>query len=475
MLLRRIYDEDLAQAAYLLGCEHAGDAIVIDPGRDIERYIVAAEQAQLRIAYVTETHIHADFASGARELAEHMGATLLLSGEGGADWSYRFAGAAHARLLKHGDTIRVGDVSVEVLHTPGHTPEHLTFLVTDLATAALAVGALTGDFIFVCDVGRPDLLERAANVSGSMDGAARSLFTSIQQFKTLPGHLQLWPGHGAGSACGKSLGAMPQSTLGYERLSNWAFQETDIDDFVTTVLAGQPEPPTYFATMKVMTRDGVPSLGTLRLPVRLDPASLVPLLEGGAIVIDARPATEFAAGHVAGTVNIPLNRSFSTWAGWLLDYDRDVYLIVNGSDDTAVRRATRALASIGYDRVAGVFGPDAVDASDAAGFEIGQIPQMSIRALEARMSAGDIHVIDVRGESEWREGHVPGAENLPVGLLQRRLAEIPAGHTVAVMCQGGGRSAIAASILAASGRRDVANVQGGFRAWSELGLPVERP
>jgi hydroxyacylglutathione hydrolase len=250
MILRRFFDDNLAQASYLIASTHDGVALVVDPNRDVAQYLAAAENDRVRIIAVTETHIHADFLSGSRELAEKSGATLYLSDAGDADWKYAFAESARAHLLKDGSSFDIGEIRVDVLHTPGHTPEHLSFLITDTAVADSPMGALTGDFIFVGDVGRPDLLERATGRKGTMDGTARTLFKSIQQFKALSDYLQIWPGHGAGSACGKALGAMPQSTLGYEKLFNWGLAEKNEDRFVEQVLAGQPEPPRYFATMK---------------------------------------------------------------------------------------------------------------------------------------------------------------------------------------------------------------------------------
>ncbi|HET8762592.1 MAG TPA: MBL fold metallo-hydrolase, partial [Gemmatimonadales bacterium] len=309
MLLKRFYDDRLAQASFLVGCQATGEAIVLDPNRDADQYIAAARGEGLRITHVTETHIHADFVSGSRELASRSGAKLLLSAEGGADWQYRFARDADATLLHDGDSFMVGNLRFDVLHTPGHTPEHLTFIVTDTPATLRPMGAFTGDFIFVGDVGRPDLLERAAHVEGTMDASARQLFRSLRRFAEQPDYLQLWPGHGAGSACGKALGAVPQTTLGYERVVNWAFGITDEDEFVRAVLAGQPEPPAYFAEMKRVNRDGPAILGAWPDPPTLDPASLRDVLASGGLVVDLRPAAAFAAGHVPGTLNIPLNKS----------------------------------------------------------------------------------------------------------------------------------------------------------------------
>jgi hydroxyacylglutathione hydrolase len=473
MLMKRFYDEKLAQASYLIGCSATGEALVVDANRDVDQYIQAAEQEGLRIAHVTETHIHADFISGSRELAARAGARLYLSDEGDADWKYGFARDAGAVLLKDGDSFMVGRIRIDVLHTPGHTPEHLTFLVTDTASADRPMGALTGDFVFVSDVGRPDLLERAAHVAGSMEASARTLFRSLQRFKELPDYLQLWPGHGAGSACGKALGAVPQTTLGYERLFNWGFTATNEEEFVRQVLAGQPEPPAYFAEMKRINREGPPVLHGLRRPERLAEAQLAPLLEQRALVIDTRHAADYALGHIPGTLNIPLNRSFPTWAGWLIPYDRDVYLIVNDECAHCVDEVRHGLATIGLDRIAGYFGSEVVAAWLARGRMLGTVPQMGISELARASAEGRVAILDVRGHAEWEAGHIPGVPNIPLGHLAHRADELPRDRTLVVHCQGGTRSAIAASLLLARGFTNVVNLAGGFAGWQAAGYPVE--
>jgi hydroxyacylglutathione hydrolase len=290
MLLRRFYDDKLAQASYLVGCQSTGEALVVDANRDVDAYVRVAAAEGLRITHVTETHIHADFVSGSLELAERTGGRLYLSRMGGPDWSYAFAERTGAVLVGDGDAFKVGNVRIEVLHTPGHTPEHLTFLVIDGASANRPMGALTGDFVFVGDVGRPDLLERAAKVAGTMEQSARQLHASLQRFRALPDWLQLWPGHGAGSACGKSLGAVPQTTLGYEKLFNWAFAQSDPDLFAAAVLDGQPDPPKYFAHMKKVNKIGPRVLGGFTRPERLPGSRLGDVLAAGALVIDTRHA-----------------------------------------------------------------------------------------------------------------------------------------------------------------------------------------
>lgn len=477
MIVKRFYDEKLAQASYLIGCGRTGNAIVIDPTRDVEQYVGMAEAEEVAITHVTETHIHADFVSGSRELAAHTGAALYLSAEGGDDWQYAFAREAGATLLHDGDTIMVGNVRLQALHTPGHTPEHMSFLVTDTAAATEPIAIVTGDFVFVGDVGRPDLLERAARIEGTMESGARTLFQSLQRFKQYPDYLQVWPGHGAGSACGKGLSAVPQSTVGYERRFNWAFGVEEQSEFVRQVLMGQPEPPAYFAQMKRINRDGPRILHGFTAPQWLPGTRLAEVLGRGGFVIDTRSAAAFAAGHVPGTINIPLNRAFTGWAGWLTPFDEDFYLIVDdsGSDRGAahVSEAAKELAMIGLDRFAGYFGLDAVEGWARNGTPLATVPQVTGAELAELLSRGTVAVLDVRGRSEWEAGHLPGVPNIPVGLLRARLAEVPRDRPVVVHCQAGSRSAIAASVLRSLGVANVLNYSKGYQDWAAAGLPVE--
>lgn len=306
MIFRRFYDDSLAQASYMIGCESNRAAIVVDPNMDIEKYLRAAGDEQLSIVGVTETHIHADFASGTRALAAATGATMYLSAEGGTEWQYSFADEPGIGKLHDGDQITIGKVSLSVLHTPGHTPEHVTFIVTDTARSDVPVGALTGDFVFVGDVGRPDLLERAAGKSGTMKVAAASLYESIQSFKNMPDHLQLWPGHGAGSACGKAMSSASQSTLGYERVANWAFAPMTEAQFVERVLDGQPEAPPYFGAMKFRNRDNpVPAVSALSRMLDSDEVAAI-ASAGSAFIVDVRSENEWHSGHIPGAWLIPL-------------------------------------------------------------------------------------------------------------------------------------------------------------------------
>ena len=490
MIIRRFYDEFLAQASFLVGCQATGEAIVIDPNRDVDQYIAAAEGEGLRVTAVTETHIHADFVSGLRELSERTGARMYLSDAGPEEWRYAFRDDSRVTPVRGGEKIRIGNVIIEPVHTPGHTPEHLSFFVTDGAASTEPMGLMTGDFVFVGDVGRPDLLEKAAHVTGASDASARELFRSLAWFKSLPDHLQVWPGHGAGSACGKGIGAVPQSTVGYERRTNWGLAIDDEEAFVRQVLLGQPEPPAYFGVMKRINRAGPPLLGRLPTPERVGEHRLEELLGGGRpdrpplpheprpheprpqgrpIVVDTRSTAAFAGGHVPGTLNLPWGRSFTTYAGSLLPYDQDFYLLL---DPGLLEATVRACVSIGLDRIAGYFGLEALILWEGGGRTLGTLEQVAAPALGA---AGEKPlVIDVRGESEYRSGHLPGSILLPLPELPARVGEVPSDRPVVLLCQTGSRSAVAASYLRARGFSQVSNVGGGMAAWFAAGLPVQR-
>jgi hydroxyacylglutathione hydrolase len=347
MIFRRFYDDALAQASYMIACERSGEAIVVDPNMNTNTYLRAAKEEGVRLVYVTETHIHADFASGSRALTAASGAQLYVSAEGGPEWQYGFARAPGVHLLTDGDTLEVGQVRLTARHTPGHTPEHLTFLVTDTARSSLPVGAITGDFVFVGDVGRPDLLERAAGKVGTMRGAAASLYASVRSFATLPDHIQIWPGHGAGSACGKAMSSAAQSTLGYERAANWAFAPMTESEFVDRVLDGQPDAPPYFGAMKLRNRDaGAPR--TLSLPRMLDSddvvhATAVP----DVFILDVRNRDEYDRGHIANSVLIPLTELQAR----LAEIPRDRIIITHCQRGSRSAAAAATLDAFGFEDV----------------------------------------------------------------------------------------------------------------------------
>ena len=473
MLLERYYDDSLAQASYLIGCERTREAIVVDPNRDVERYLRAAAAHRMKIAYVTETHIHADFVSGSRALARRAKAVLLLSDHGGADWSYTFAAREEARLIRHGDVITLGRIRIEARHTPGHTPEHIAFLVTDLANGDRPIGMLTGDFVFVGDVGRPDLLEKAAKAAGTMAGAAKQLYQSLQQLRELPDHLQLWPGHGAGSACGKSLGAMPQSTLGYERLYNPALQHKSEEDFVAWVLADQPEPPPYFAVMKRVNRDDQPTdMPAFDDLPQLDAKGIQTAIDKDHWVVDARGSLDFARAHVPGSINIPQAKSFPTYAGTVLSYDKPVAILAKSRDQAMA--AIKQLALIGIDSLAGWATLDVLQQIQSAGGMLARVKAIEPQALATQLETNGPKVIDVRGRGEWNEAHIAKATHIYLGELEAKMADAKRDEPVVLQCESGTRSSVGASLLMARGFSDVSNLAGGINAWQKAGLPVTK-
>lgn len=465
MLLKYFYDQKLAQASYMVGCAATGEALVVDPSRDITPYLETADAEGLRITHITETHIHADFVSGSRELAGNTGAHLYLSDMGDENWKYAYDDG-NVILVRDGDSWMVGNIRIEVIHTPGHTPEHIAFMVTDTAGANKPMGVFTGDFLFVGDVGRPDLLEEAAGFVGTKEAGARLQYQSVQRFRDLPDYLQIWPGHGAGSACGKALGAIPSTTLGYEKLFNPAFQIEDEGEFVNWLLAGQPEAPRYFAQMKHVNKVGPAILSDLPEPAYLGRAALDTALASGELVIDMRDREVFASHYVRGTVNIPDNDgSFITYVGWFADYDAPLYFIAPSADH--VEPIIQGLRSIGVDNVPGYFTADVVDGVTES-LALIHAPELAQRALQ-----NSLVIVDVRGQSEYQHEHIIGARNIPLGYLPNRLNDIPGDYTIVTQCASGYRSQIAASILRKYGFQNVINLNDGTEAWSQA-LPTEQ-
>jgi hydroxyacylglutathione hydrolase len=465
MLLKYFYDTALAHASYLVGCQKTGEAIVIDPGRDIQQYLDAAAKENLRIIGAADTHIHADYVSGARELADQHGAKLYVSDEGPADWKYEYAKQYDHQLLKDGDTFSIGKIEFGVLHTPGHTPESISLMLTDKGGGAeKPMGIFTGDFVFVGSIGRPDLLEEAAGISGTAEPGARDLFHSAEKFKRLPDYLQIWPAHGAGSACGKGLGAIPSSTVGYEKMFNPALQFTDEDTFVEYILSEQPEAPTYFAVMKRVNKEGPPIIGDQGLPEKLNPHALTDIAQTQ-MVIDTRSIHKFAAGHVPKTINIPL-KYLAAWAGWLVDYDQPLYLLTGSG---TLPEATRVLRKIGIENIAGYFDTNEVA---SAALNTQQVEEIAPTDIADRVTRGDVILIDVRGDTEWDEKHIEQAKRCFLSDLPKKLAEFNGDCTLVFQCRSGGRSAIAASLAQAAGIDKVMNMTGGIQAWIKADLPI---
>lgn len=457
MLFERIYDEDLAQASYFIGCQRAGTAVVVDPRRDVGVYLEMAQKHGMEIVGVTETHIHADYLSGSRELAAATGATLYLSDEGDADWKYGFGG----EKLYDGDEIRVGNVVLRAVHTPGHTPEHLSFLVTDGAASEEPGYMLTGDFVFVGDLGRPDLLDEAAGGKDTRFAGARHLYASLRdKFLVLPDYVQVWPGHGAGSACGKALGAVPASTVGYERLFSWwgaYLERRDEEGFVEALLEGQPDAPAYFGRMKRQNKSGPALLGERPAPVRYEARELGERLDLGEVAfIDTRPREALAGGVVPGALNVPAGGSFATWASWVIDPERDerpIVVLANGERDAKALRDK--LSYVGIDGVEGYV-------TSLEGLEKEPVPTVPPADLDGMEGA---FVLDVRARGEYEAGHIPGATRLHGGRVMWHLDELPRDEAIVVHCQSGARAAVVASALRAAGFRPVYELEGSYEGW----------
>lgn len=462
MFLRQIFDPYLAQYAYLVGCQRTGEALIIDPERDIDRYQSLAAENGLRITAVAETHIHADFVSGGQEFARDPNLRLYLSAEGGPDWTYQWPGTRpNTHLLKHGDQFMVGNIQIEAIHTPGHTPEHLSYLITDLGGGAdQPIALATGDFVFVGDVGRPDLLESAAGLKGVMEPSARRLRESLNDRLTPYGdYLQILPAHGAGSACGKALGAVPTTTLGYERRFNRALQlaQSDGEAFVKEILSGQPEPPLYFATMKRVNRDGIAVTESVPTPDRLDAEEFSAMAEKAEVrILDTRSDREaFDAGHFARAIHAPLHSPFfSTTAGSYLAEHDSILLVIE--DETDADLAIRQLYRIGFDHVAGWI---TVAEAKAAELLSVRLPRIDFSAFASSKAQTEGVIIDVRTDAEFQHGHLEGAWSFPYTRLKSRLGELPKDRRLFIHCGTGKRASLAASFLQSVGF-DVVHIDG---------------
>lgn len=465
MLIERIYDEDLAQAAYFIGCQAKNEAIVIDGRRDIQPFLDLAAKNGMRIVAAAETHIHADYLSGTREIADATGATPYVSGEGGTDWQYDF----DAVRLHDGDTITLGNITITAVHTPGHTPEHLSYLVTDGAFADEPGYFLTGDFVFSGDLGRPDLLDEAAGGVDTRFLGAKQQFESLRdKFLTLPDHVQVFPGHGAGSACGKALGALPSTTVGYERRFAWwgkYLESNDEQGFIDELLDGQPDAPYYFGRMKRQNRQGPAVMGPRETPQELTAAQVQRGIDADELVfVDTRPAPEIREQTVRGSIVIPGRGPIATQGSWALDPEMDargLVLLAENVDDAT--RIWDHLVRVGIDNVVGfipsiegleTFVPTIVAHDDVSTFE---------RAA----------FLDVRARSEHNAGHIPGSTQLHAGRLLWSREQLPNDGTILIYCQSGARAAVASNALRSLGY-EVAEVEGSFGGWAAAGMPVAK-
>jgi rhodanese-related sulfurtransferase/glyoxylase-like metal-dependent hydrolase (beta-lactamase superfamily II) len=459
MYFEQFYLGCLAHASYMAGS--AGVAAVVDPQRDVEVYLEAARQNGLRIAYVIETHLHADFVSGHRELAARTGAKIYVGARAGAQFPHV---AVH-----EGDEIRFGQCHMRFLETPGHTVESICVLVADLDRSAEPFAVLTGDTLFIGDVGRPDL-----SPGHTPQQLASLLYDSLhRKLLSLPDDLRVYPAHGAGSLCGRQMSNERSSTIGEQRAKNYALQAASRDEFVHLLTDTLPERPAYFARDAEINRAGAGALEDLPSLLDLTPDEILRTQQSGAIVLDTRPEAEFGAGHIPGSINIPLAGQFASWAGALLGLETDLLLIAEDPDRAAESRMR--LARVGIERVAGYLA-GGIAAWERANQPVERLPHITVQDLDSlQRDEADLQIADVRRPAEWDEGHIAGALLLPLNRIAAEMGRLDPARPVAVHCKGGYRSAIAASLLRRAGFGQVVNVTGGFDAWKAAGLPVAQP
>lgn len=457
MYFKQVFDKKLAQYAYIIGCQKNGEAIVIDPMRDVEQYEKIAASEGLKITAAADTHIHADYVSGLREFAA-KGVKVFASDEGDKDWKYEWLidSEYNHEFIKNGDTFSIGNIKFDVVHTPGHTPESVSFLVTDGAATDEPMGMLTGDFVFVGDVGRPDLLETAAGQKGAMRPSAQTLYKSVEEFKKLPEYLQVWPAHGSGSACGKALGSVPESTVGYEVRFSAAFKASDTEDnFVDFILDGQPEPPLYFGRMKVLNKIGPRVLGKLPIPNRV---SVDVMMSHELPIIDTREKHDFMVGHLKGSIMATFNKDFNTIAGSFINGEQEYFLII---DEENLETAIQDLIRVGLDKPIGFATTQDLKNWDG---ELTSIESIDFNEVEMRYTADSTEVLDVRKATEFAEGNIPNAINIAHTRLASRLNDLPKDKTLLVHCASGQRASYAASLLKSNGF-DVVWVDDDFTNW----------
>jgi glyoxylase-like metal-dependent hydrolase (beta-lactamase superfamily II)/rhodanese-related sulfurtransferase len=465
MYFKQFYLGCLAHASYMIGSD--GEAAVVDPQRDIDSYIEEARVQGLEIRHVIETHLHADFVSGHRELAHRTGAKIYFGAKAGAKFEHV--------PVREGDEIRMGDVVLRFLETPGHTPESVSILVVDRAVGEAPKAVLTGDTLFIGDVGRPDLTGldplRGSDPAMSAQELAGMLYDSLHgKLLALPDSVEVYPAHGAGSLCGRNISSETSSTIGQQRQFNYALRPMPKEDFVRMMTTDLPEAPVYFARDVAINRDGASELDELPDPAALEARDVEALQKKGAIVLDTRPAAQYGAGHAPGSLNIGLSGQFASWAGALIS--PRVPIILVSEEEEGVREARTRLARVGLENVAGYLAGGLLS-WHRAGLPLATTEQIGIEELDARMREGRAgRVVDVRRPAEWQAGHIADAVHVPLNTLVQHAAELPKDQPVAVICAGGFRSSIGTSILEQQGFTRVTNVVGGMAAWKTANLEV---
>lgn len=462
LVLEQIKSPGLAQLSYIVGDDAAGVAVVIDPRRDVDVYLQKARELGLRLTHAIETHIHADFVSGSRELQARLGIPILAGRSDDYEFDYQ--------PLTSGDTLNLGKITLEALHTPGHTPEHISLLLSDTKQGDQPFALFTGDFVFNLDVGRPDLLGEETKVP-----MAKQLYDSLFNILIpLGDRMEIYPCHGAGSACGKSIGDRTQSTLGNERLFNPAFQERSKIEFVNWLLRDMPEPPRHYARLKKVNAAGPPVRGCLQAPQSLSVEAFQEQMQRpNTIVIDTRSMLAFGGGHIPGAINIGLGPAFPSWVGWLIDPDQSILLVTEGPE--ALKQASEHLFRIGYDNLAGYL-HSGMKSWHTQGLSLQRIPQMPVRELNEHLGETGLTILDVRSDQEYLNGAVPGARHIYLPHLEEQMnAKLDPNQAVATYCGSGYRASIAASLLQKHGFATVINIPGSWSAWKSADLPVEEP
>ena len=457
MYFEQFYLGCLAHASYLLASE--GEAVVVDPQRDVDIYLEAAKKQNVKIRHIFETHLHADFVSGHKELAALTGATIYVG---------KAAGATYPHVdVQDGFELSVGKMRIRAQETPGHTPESICLVVTDEEKSQRPWAVLTGDTLFIGDVGRPDLSK-----THTPQELAGLMYDSLHnKLLTLPDDVLVYPAHGAGSLCGRNMRAERSSTIGTERLTNYALQIKTRDEFIRQMTSNLPARPDYFLEDAAINRAGAMPLTELPELKAISAPELETMLEGGATALDVRPGDQFAAGHVPGSVNIPLSGQFASWAGAVLGLSARPVLIADTAEQMAEARVR--LARVGIEDLSGYL-EGGLDGWRRAGFALQQVPQITVQDLDSRLHGGAMQVLDVRREGEWESGHIEGAEWYPLDRFKASLPAIEKNQPLAVHCKGGYRSIIACSLLQRAGYDSIVNVVGGFDAWEQSKLPAEK-